>query len=305
MLFSIAYRMLGSVSDAEDAVQEAWPRFQDADPAPRSPRAFLTTVVSRLCIDVLRSARKRREHYVGDWLPEPLIADPYDDPAHAAELADSMTMAALVLLERLSPLERAVFVLRDVFGHEYAEIAGIMGRSEPACRQVAARARRHMGEGRARFNANRAAGAELADRFFGAFREGDLASLTELLAADATLTSDSGGKAPSLPRRIIGADKIARLLASLSAPSAAVGMGMQRREINGAPGALMTDSAGRVLNTIVLEIADGTVQVIRIVVNPDKLAHLGPVADAWRVHEDVAKARRLAGRGTGPLAAWP
>src|SRR4051794_27110618 len=193
LLFSIAYRILGSVAEAEDAVQETWLRWQAAPP-PESPKAFLSAVVTRISIDVLRSARRRREEYVGPWFPEPLLEDPYQDPARAAELADSVSMAALLLLERLSPLERAVFVLREVFGFGYAEVAAAVGRSESACRQLAARARRHMDAGRPRFEADRKKREQLAERFLTALREGDVDGLRGLLTADVELVSDSGGK---------------------------------------------------------------------------------------------------------------
>ncbi len=214
LLFSIAYRILGSVSEAEDAVQEAWLRYETTPTQPSSPKAFLSAVVTRISIDVLRSARVRREQYVGQWLPEPLLTDPYQDPERSAELADSVSMAALLLLERLSPLERAVFVLREVFGFGFAEIASAVERSEEACRQLAVRARRHMEEGRPRFEADRREREELAARFFDALLEGDVEGLQELLAADVELTGDGGGKAPALARSVFGADKVARVLAA-------------------------------------------------------------------------------------------
>src|SRR4051794_41233244 len=196
LLFSIAYRILGSVAEAEDAVQETWLRWQAAPP-PESPKAFLSAVVTRISIDVLRSARVRREEYVGPWFPEPLLTDPYEDPERSAELADSVSMAALLLLERLSPLERAVFVLREVFGFGFPEVASAVGRSEAACRQLAVRARRHMDAGRPRFEADRREREELAERFFEAFSNGDVEALRQLLAADARLAGDGGGQAPA------------------------------------------------------------------------------------------------------------
>ena len=196
LLFSIAYRILGSVSEAEDAVQETWLRYEASPTQPTSTKAFLSAVVTRISIDVLRSARVRREEYVGPWFPEPLLTDPYEDPERSAELADSVSMAALLLLERLSPLERAVFVLREVFGFGFPEIASAVGRSEAACRQLAVRARRHMDAGRPRFEADRREREELAARFFDALREGDVDGLRELLAADVQMVGDGGGKAP-------------------------------------------------------------------------------------------------------------
>src|SRR5687767_8429610 len=213
LLFAIAYRILGSVAEAEDAVQETWLRYEASPTQPTSPKAFLSAVVTRISIDVLRSARVRRETYVGQWLPEPLLSDPYEDPSRSAELADSVSMAALLLLERLSPLERAVFVLREVFGFGFPEVASAVGRSEAACRQLALRARRHMDTGRPRFEADRRERAELAERFFNAFKEGDVAGLRELLAADVHMVSDSGGKAPQWGTGIFGAENVARVLA--------------------------------------------------------------------------------------------
>ena len=184
LLFALAHRLLGNVAEAEDTVQEAWLRYDLTPTCPRSPKAFLSTVVSRISIDVLRSARVRREQYAGDRLPEPLLADPYEDPARSAELRDSISTAALLLLERLSPLERAVFVLREAFAYDIAEVAAAVGRSEGACRQLLARARRHVRSDRPRFETNRHARDELAARFFGALRHGDVEALKEALAAD-------------------------------------------------------------------------------------------------------------------------
>ena len=215
LLFAIAYRILGSVAEAEDAVQETWLRYEASPTQPTSTKAFLSAVVTRVSIDVLRSARVRRETYVGQWFPEPLLTDPYEDPARSAELADSVSMAALLLLERLTPLERAVFVLREVFGFGFPEVAVAVGRSEAACRQLAARARRHMDDGRPRFEADRREREELAARFFDALRDGDIDGLRELLAADVQMVADGGGKAPALARSVFGADNVARVLASI------------------------------------------------------------------------------------------
>jgi RNA polymerase sigma-70 factor (ECF subfamily) len=279
LLFSVAYRLLGSVSEAEDAVQETWLRFQATPTVPTSTKAFLSAVVTRISIDVLRSARRRREEYDGPWFPEPLLTDPYEDPARSAELADSVSMSALLLLERLSPRERAVFVLREVFGFDFPEIASAVGTSEAACRQLAVRARRHMTAGRPRFEADRRKREELADRFFDALREGDVDGLRELLAADVHMVGDGGGKAPRWPSGILGADNVARVLASVLPPFEKIGGYWERREVNGQPGAIFRDRDGRIVNTWVLDVADGQVQTIRGVVNPDKLAHLGPVSD--------------------------
>ncbi|HUD80695.1 MAG TPA: RNA polymerase sigma-70 factor [Streptosporangiaceae bacterium] len=295
LLFSIAYRILGSVSEAEDAVQETWLRYAASPTAPASARAFLSAVVTRISIDVLRSARVRREQYVGPWFPEPLLTDPYQDPERSAELADSVSTAALLLLERLSPLERAVFVLREVFGFGFPEIASAVGRSQAACRQLAARARRHMDEGRPRFEAGRRERAELAGRFFDALRNGDVGGLQELLAADVQLIGDSGGKAPALARSVVGAAKVARLLGSFFAGLGRIDVTLEAREVNGQPGAIFRDRDRKVLSILTLDVLDGQIQTVRSVSNPDKLGHVGQVADAWAVAREASRARRTAG----------
>jgi len=292
MLFSIAYRIIGSVTEAEDAVQEAWLRFELSPTEPTSTKAFLSAVVTRISIDVLRSARVRREEYVGEWFPEPLLTDPYEDPERSAELADSVSMAALLLLERLSPLERAVFVLREVFGFEFADIASAVGRSEAACRQLVVRARRHMEEGRPRFEADRREREELAARFFEALREGDVEGLQELLAADVQMTGDGGGKAPQLARTLVGALKVARLLAETFPLLPRIGATLEQHELNGQPGAILRDQDGRVVFALALDVLDGRIQTIRSVSNPDKLGHLGPVGDAWALARAATQARR-------------
>ncbi|MDG9720189.1 RNA polymerase sigma-70 factor [Streptomyces sp. DH24] len=294
LLFSIAYRILGSVSEAEEAVQETWLRFEASPARPGPTKSFLSAVVTRVSIDVLRSARVRREEYVGPWLPEPLLSDPYDDPARAAELADSVSMAALVLLERLSPLERAVFVLREVFAFDFPAIASAVGRSENACRQLVVRARRHMASGRPRYEADRRERDELAERFFFALREGDVDGLRELLAADAQMIGDGGGKTPQLARAVSGAANVARLLTSLLPLLARVDVTLEPCQVNGQPGAIFRDREHRVLNTWTLDVLDGRVQTVRSVTNPDKLGHLGPVADAWALSREAKQARRCA-----------
>jgi RNA polymerase sigma-70 factor (ECF subfamily) len=294
LLFAIAYRILGSVSEAEDAVQETWLRYEASPTQPTSTKAFLSAVVTRISIDVLRSARVRREEYVGTWFPEPLLTDPYEDPERSAELADSLSTAALLLLERLSPLERAVFVLRDVFGFGFPEVASAVGRSEAACRQLAVRARRHMDAGKPRFEADRREREELAERFFDAFKEGDVDGLRELLAADVQLVGDAGGKAPQW-KDIIGADSVARVLAAIFAPFVHIGGVVERHEVNGQPGAVFRDQDRKIVNTLELDILDGQIQTIRAVINPDKLGHVGPVADAWAVIREANQARRLQG----------
>jgi len=293
LLFAIAYRLLGSVAEAEDAVQETWLRYQSAAAPPRSTKAFLSAVVTRISIDVLRSARVRREEYVGQWFPEPLLTDPYQDPARAAELADSVSMAALLLLERLSPLERAVFVLRDVFGFGFPEIASAIDRSESACRQLAVRARHHMEVGRPRFETDRAERDELAARFFAALRNGDIDGLKHLLAEDVQMVGDGGGKAPTLARGVIGADKVARVLASLFPLLARIDATVEPREMNGQSGAILRDRDDKVVATLILDMLGGHIQTIRTVVNPDKLGHVGPVGDAWAISHEIGQARRI------------
>jgi RNA polymerase sigma-70 factor (ECF subfamily) len=292
LLFAIAYRILGSVTEAEDAVQETWLRYEASPTQPTSTKAFLSAVVTRVSIDVLRSARIRRETYVGQWFPEPLLNDPYEDPARSAELADSLSMAALLLLERLSPLERAVFVLRDVFGFGFPEIASAVGRSEAACRQLAVRARHHMESGRPRFEADRRERDELAARFFEALQEGDIEGLQELLAADVQMIGDGGGKAPAFARAVIGAENVARVLALNLPWMVRIGVALEPHEMNGQPGAIFRDRDNKVINTLTLDVLDGRIQTIRAVLNPDKLGHLGPVADAWAISREVNRARR-------------
>jgi RNA polymerase sigma-70 factor (ECF subfamily) len=305
LLLAIAYRILGSVSEAEDAVQETWMRYMASATQPISTKAFLSATVTRIAIDVLRSARVRREEYVGQWLPEPLLTDPYEDPERSAELADSLSMAALLLLERLSPLERAVFVLREVFGFSFPEIASAVGRSEPACRQLAVRARRHMDAGRPRFEADRRERNQLAARFFDALQEGNVESLRELLAADVQMIGDGGGKAPAFAGGVIGARNVAQVLASNFPRFVRIGVALEPHEVNGQPGAIFRDRNNMVVGALALDILDGQVQAIRSVNNPDKLGHVGPVADAWAVIGEANQARRPTdrapkGRGNRP-----
>ncbi|MFI0153482.1 RNA polymerase sigma-70 factor [Streptomyces lydicus] len=292
LLFSIAYRILGSVSEAEDAVQETWLRFDGSATRPTSTRAFLSAAVTRISIDVLRSARARREEYVGPWFPEPLLSDPYQDPARSVELADSVSMAALLLLERLSPLERAVFLLREVFGFGFDEVAAAVGRSEAACRQLLVRARRHMEAGRPRFTADGQERQELATRFFDALKDGDVGGLQQLLAANVELVGDGGGKAPQLAKAVMGAENVARLLGTVFPWLLRINVTFEQHEVNGQPGAIFRDRNGKVLHTLALEVLDGQIRSIRTVLNPDKLGHLGPVADAWAIDREVKLARR-------------
>jgi RNA polymerase sigma-70 factor, ECF subfamily len=291
LLFAIAYRILGSVGEAEDAVQEAWLRYESSTTEPVSVKSFLSAVVTRIAIDTLRSARVRREVYVGPWFPEPLLTDPYSDPERSAELADSVSMAALLLLERLSPLERAVFVLREVFGFGFGEVAAAVERSEAACRQLAVRARRHMDQGRPRFDADRREREELATRFFDALRDGDFDGLTELLAADVQAVADGGDKGPALTRPVVGSGNVARLIAGFASLTQGL-VAVEQHRVNEQPGAVLRDGEGAVVAVMVLDVLDGRIQTIRSVVNPDKLEHLGPVADAWRLRAEAQARRR-------------
>jgi RNA polymerase sigma-70 factor (ECF subfamily) len=283
LLFAIAYRMLGTVGDAEDIVQEAYLRYAGAlqsGAQVESAKAYLSAVVTRLAIDQLRSARVRRETYVGQWLPEPLLTDrAAPDPAEATADADSLSMAFLLVLERLNPLERAVFLLHDVFGYEFAEIASIVDRSTENCRQVAVRARRHVTEARPRFEASPAKRDQLADKFVAALSEGDVAGLVDMLAADVVVTGDSGGMRPSWPREIAGRDKVLRLLLGVVDQMRLVDVRLERAEVNGQPGAVVRDTAGGLVNVFAFDIVDGAVQAIRSVISRDKLRHLGPLAD--------------------------
>jgi RNA polymerase sigma-70 factor (TIGR02957 family) len=280
--FAIAYRMLGSVSEAEDVVQEGFLRLHRARAGGErieSPRAYMSTVISRLSLDHLRSTRVRRETYIGDWLPEPLVASADDDPARKAEMADSLSLAFLVLLESLSPEQRAAFLLHEVFDEPYDRIAEIIGTSVQNARQLATRARRHVEERRPRFEASREEREELANRFFAAAEEGDLEGLEELLAHDVVLRGDGGGKAPSIKRALHGRARVARTLVAGLRAGARFGFTWHREEVNGQPGALALDREGRLIGVMILDVAEGQIQGVSSIVNPDKLRHLGPVGD--------------------------
>lgn len=280
--FAIAYRMLGSVADAQDVVQEALLRVHGAlgdGQRIESPRAFVSTVATRLAIDQLRSARVRRETYVGDWLPEPLVTDARDDPARRAELADSLSLAFLVLLESLSPEQRAVLLLRDVFDYGYDEIARIVGTNAVNARQLAARARRHVEQRRPRFEVGREQHEELARRFFAAVQDGDLGALEALLARDVVLQGDGGGNVPALAGSLHGRARVARTLLAWARQAARGGATMRRVEVNGQPGALGLDRDGRLVSVMGLDIADGQIRGVQSIVNPDKLGHVGEVGD--------------------------
>jgi RNA polymerase sigma-70 factor, ECF subfamily len=274
LLFSVAYRMLGSVADAEDMLQETFIRWQQAaDDDIRSPRAFLVTIISRLCINHLQSARVQREEYVGQWLPEPLVTDPGSDPLEIIRVDESLTMAFLVLLERLTPVERAVFLLREVFEYEYSEIAAVLGQSEANCRQILRRARQHVSAMRPRFKASARKQNDLLERFLQATGNGDLDGLVALLASDVVLHSDGGGKAIAVPNLIHGADNVARgILAGLRklVPKELV---QRMAEINGTPG-VVSYLNRKPFSVLTLDAIEGRVRAIYIVTNPEKLSHL-------------------------------
>ena len=280
LMFSIAYRMLGSASEAEDIVQEAFLRFHretQQGTEVEEPKAFLSTVTTRLSIDHLRSARVRRERYVGTWLPEPLVTETEPDAARHAETADSLSMGFLMLLENLTPVERAVFLLHEVFGYDYGEIAEVVGKSEDNCRQIAVRARRHVQDGQPRFEASREQREALAQRFFEAAGAGDQEGLLGLLAADVVAYADGGGKGLAFPKPVHGRDKVARLLMGAAAGGVRAGVvGMRSVQINGQPGALYVDADGAPIAAVTLDIVDDQVQTLHAVSNPEKLRHISP-----------------------------
>ncbi len=282
--FAIAYRMLGSVSEAEDVVQEALLRVHSAIESGEeisSPRAYVGTIVTRLAIDELRSARSRRETYVGEWLPEPITERPEDDPARQAEVADSLSLAFLVLLESLSPEQRAAFLLHDVFDYDYGKVSEIVGTSEENARQLASRARRQVQDGRARFDASAKQRDQLAASFFAAAERGDFEGLEAMLADDVELHGDGGGIAPAIRHPVFGRAKVAKMLRNWFGLVGRIeGLGIRRVSVNGQPGAEFVDEDGKLLGVFGLDIADGRIQAMRSIVNPEKLAHLGPVGDA-------------------------
>ena len=295
-MFSIAYRMLGSAAEAEDVVQEAFLRFHrtsegDGGEEIENPKAWLSAVTTRLSIDQLRSARARRESYVGTWLPEPLLTDSAPDVATQTESADTLSLAFLVVLETLTPVERAVFLLREVFGYGYGEIAEVIGKSEDNARQLATRARRRLDERRPRFEPSRERRAELAERFFAAIEEGETEGLVELLAEDAVLYGDGGGKAPAIARPISGREKVARALAGFMRQARTLGLRIEPAEVNGQPGGVARDAHGQLVNVVSLEIADGRVHAVHSIVNPDKFRHLGPVGDLQGLFASVRERR--------------
>jgi RNA polymerase sigma-70 factor (ECF subfamily) len=293
LLFSIAYRMLGSVSEAEDVIQEAFIRYQRAlrdDTRVESPKAYLSAVVTRLAIDQLKSARVRRETYVGEWLPEPLVTDEgAGDPAGHAEQADSLSMSFLVLLERLTPVERAIFLLHDVFDYDFEEVGRIVRKSPATCRQHAVRARRFIAENRPRFDVDEAERDELVHRFFAAAEEGDVDGLIEVLAEDAIVYGDGGGKVPQWYAPIVGARDVARLFATMGRQMRRLGATFEPHGVNGQPGVIFRGPRGGVMSVMSFEVVDGRVATIRSVVNPDKLAHLGPVESLREVMDAAGR----------------
>jgi RNA polymerase sigma factor (sigma-70 family) len=306
LMFSIAYRMTGSVGDAEDIVQEAFLRATKATTATKAerntnPKAYLATITTRLAIDHLRSARVRRESYVGTWLPEPLLSnanggdgsgggpvlrDDTPGPAELAETSDSLSMAFLVLLESLSPPERAVFLLREVFGYGYPEIAEVTGKTEAACRQIFARARRHIDEGRPRFETSRAEGEELTGLFLAAAHGGDMSSLIQKLAPDVLFYGDSGGLGEiTFTAPVVGRERVAEVVRVQLARTIKLGATLETAWVNGQPGLVTSDADGGLIAVIALDVLDGQVQAIRAVANPDKLRHLGPVSRTWHLRQ--------------------
>jgi RNA polymerase sigma-70 factor, ECF subfamily len=269
-LFAIAYRMLGSVAEAEDVVQEAFLRYHEADVDAESPKAYLATVTTRLAIDQLRSARAKREVYPGEWLPEPIVDD---ESVRHAETADALSLTFLHLLEKLSPVERAVFLLREVFDYPYDDVARIVGKSSANSRQILARAHRHIEEGKRRFEVSREEREEVARRFVAAWEEGDTDGLIELLAPDATVFGD-GGKAPAMPVPLVGAERVAKALIGWGRQAAERGIVHRPASVNGEPGLVFYEPEGRALWVAALEVADGVVVAVRSVLNPDKLAHV-------------------------------
>jgi RNA polymerase sigma-70 factor (ECF subfamily) len=275
LAFKIAYRMLGSVVEAEDVVQEALLRLHDRTPLDNT-EAFLTTVTTRLSIDVLRSARVRREAYVGEWLPEPLVQDV---APQLVEDEEEISLAMLVLLERLAPDERAVFVLREAFDMPFAEIGEIIDASPDACRQRLSRARRRIEKDLPRFDADPAERHALSRSFLRAAREGDFAGLVAMLAPDAVLVGDGGGKARSIPKPMVGGQQVARALASFYKIADQAGVTLVPAVVNGQPGFRSLDPQGRIINVVQVDIADGRIQRVHSLLNPDKLGHLGVVSD--------------------------
>jgi RNA polymerase sigma-70 factor, ECF subfamily len=288
LMFSIAYRMLGRVAEAEDVVQEAFLKLQlavEEGVAIESPKAYLATVTTRLAIDHLRSARVRREEYVGSWLPEPMVHEREPSAATDLERAESLSMAFLLILETLSPIERAVFLLREVFDYGYDEISRVVEKSEENCRQIFARSKSHIDAGKPRFEASREKRDELAQRFFAASESGNLEDLVHILAEDAVFYGDGGGKVRTAIHPVRGRERVARLIHNLFTRGKVFAAGMRLVDVNGQPGAMFLDHENHLIGVVELDIADGAVQCIRTIVNPDKLQHLGPLSSILRLPE--------------------
>jgi RNA polymerase sigma-70 factor (ECF subfamily) len=282
LLFSIAYRMLGSVMEAEDVVQEAFLRWQGASGREiRTPKSYLSTVVTRLSIDRLRSAKVRREEYVGPWLPEPIATGEGSDVAGAAALDETLSMAFLVLLESLTPVERAVFLLREVFDYDYAEIASLVGKSEDNCRQISRRARQSVAARRPRFESSPEQEERLMGSFLEACMSGDMESLLALLSEDATLWSDGGGKTRAALNPIYGADRVARFFSGILR-KAPPGFVVRRASINGRPGFIGYFEDGHPQSVTTFDVAEGSIRGIRLVVNPEKLGTVPPLEQVER-----------------------
>jgi RNA polymerase sigma-70 factor (ECF subfamily) len=280
LIFSIAYRMLGSASEAEDVVQESFLRLHRAaaESEIHAPKAYLATVATRLSIDRLRSAQARRERYVGTWLPEPVVVEEELEAVFEADQADSLSLAFLVLLESLTPVERAVFLLREVFEYDYSEIAGIVDKREDNVRKIAARARRHVDERRPRFESSREERDRLAERFFAAAAASDRDALTELLAPDTVFYGDGGGKVRgAILRPVFGRDRVTRLLLGFARIADDLGLEIRLAEVNGQAGAVFFTPDGSPYSVLALDVVDGAISALRSVVNPDKLQHIPPL----------------------------
>lgn len=279
-MFSVAYRMLGTVAEAEDVVQEALLRLHTTAPDDlRSPEAYAVTVTTRLAIDELRAARRRRERYLGPWLPEPLVEPKDADPAWRLEMDETVSVAFLVLLERLSPVQRAVFLLREVFGYQYSEIAAVIGRNEAACRQAFHRAQHHLRDSQPRFAASAAELDRLAERFLAAARDGDLAGLEAVLADDVIFYGDGGGKAPAVRQPVRGAGRVGRFVLGLARQAGRLRARLELVRVNGRPGVLFATSDGAILGVLSLDGSDGRICGMYNQINPGKLGHLGRVGD--------------------------
>jgi RNA polymerase sigma-70 factor (ECF subfamily) len=289
LMFSIAYHMTGSAAEAEDLVQEGFFRLERARQngvVVESRKAYLAAVTTRLAIDHMRSARVRRESYVGAWLPEPIVVDLHERPEQMAELSDSLSMAFLVLLESLSPVERAVFLLREIFDYSYEDIAQIVDKSEANSRQIFGRARQHLDAHQPRYEVSAEQSEALLQSFLAAARDGDLHQLVDLLAADAVFCGDGGGKATATREPLYGRDRVAAFVLAIFDRAKQFGVTYEPVLVNGGPGVVNRDSQGRIIGVFSLEVLDGVIQTLRSVVNPDKLQHLGPVSDYLRLPSD-------------------